>query len=100
VRDREQYYQSLMYLVLALLGVEVRGEVRTNRGRIDLVVDAGNVVWVIEVKIRGSSVDALRQVDERGYIERYVGRGKKVKKIGIVFDVGERNVKEWDVEEV
>jgi hypothetical protein len=100
VRDREQYYQSLMYLVLALLGVEVRGEVRTNRGRIDLVVDAGNVVWVIEVKIRGSSGDALRQVDERGYIERYVGRGKKVKKIGIVFDVGERNVKEWDVEEV
>jgi hypothetical protein len=100
VRDREQYYQSLMYLVLALLGVDVRGEVRTNRGRIDLVVDTGNVVWVIEVKIRGSSVDALRQVDERGYIERYVGRGKKVKKIGIVFDVGERNVKEWNVEEV
>jgi hypothetical protein len=63
-------------------------------------VDAGNVVWVIEVKIRGSSGDALRQVDERDYIERYVGRGKKVKKIGIVFDVGERNVKEWDVEEV
>jgi hypothetical protein len=63
-------------------------------------VDAGNVVWVIEVKIRGSSRDALRQVDERGYIERYVGRGKKVKKIGIVFDVGERNVKEWNVEEV
>jgi hypothetical protein len=100
VRDREQYYQSLMYLVLALLGVEVRGEVRTNRGRIDLVVDTGNVVWVIEVKIRGSSGDALRQIDERGYVDRYVGRGKDIKKIGIVFDVGERNVKEWDVEEV
>jgi hypothetical protein len=33
-------------------------------------------------------------------VERYIGRGKKVKKIGIVFDVGERNVKEWEVEEV
>jgi len=100
VRDREQYYQSLMYLVLALLGVEVGGEVRTNRGRIDLVVEAGDVVWVIEVKIRGSSRDALRQIDERGYVDRYVGRGKDIKKIGIVFDIGERNVKEWNVEEV
>jgi Holliday junction resolvase-like predicted endonuclease len=89
-----------MYLVLALLGVDVRGEVRTNRGRIDLVVEAGEVVWVIEVKIRGSGVDALRQIEDRGYVERYVGRGKKVKKIGIVFDVYDRNVKEWDVEEV
>jgi Holliday junction resolvase-like predicted endonuclease len=80
--------------------VDVSGEVRTNRGRIDLVVEVEDVVWVIEAKIKGSSVDALRQVDERGYIERYVGRGKKVKKIGIVFDVGERNVKEWNVEEV
>jgi hypothetical protein len=100
VRDREQHYQSLMYLVLALLGVDARGEVRTNRGRIDLVVEIGDVVWVIEVKIKGSSVDALRQIEDRGYIEKYIGRGKNVKKIGIVFDVGERNVKEWDVEEV
>jgi hypothetical protein len=100
VSDREQHYQSLMYLVLALLGVDVRGEVRTNRGRIDLVVEVGDVVWVIEAKIRGSSRDALRQIEDRGYVERYVGRGKKVKKIGIVFDVEERNVKEWEVEEV
>jgi hypothetical protein len=99
VRDREQHYQSLMYLVLALLGVDVRGEVRTNRGRIDLVVEVGDVVWVIEAKIRGSSRDALRQIEDRGYVERYVGRGKKVKKIGIVFDVDERNVKEWEVSE-
>jgi hypothetical protein len=100
VSDREQHYQSLMYLVLALLGVDVRGEVRTNRGRIDLVVEVGDVVWVIEAKIRGSSVDALRQIEDRGYVERYVGRGKRVKKIGIVFDVEDRNVKEWEVEEV
>jgi Holliday junction resolvase-like predicted endonuclease len=100
VSDREQHYQSLMYLVLALLGVDVRGEVRTNRGRIDLVVEVGDVVWVIEAKIRGSSREALRQIEDRGYIEKYMGRGKKVKKIGIVFDVGERNVKEWEVEEV
>jgi hypothetical protein len=100
VSDREQHYQSLMYLVLALLGVDVRGEVRTNRGRIDLVVEVGDVVWVIEAKIRGSSSEALRQIEDRGYVERYVGRGKRVKKIGIVFDVGERNVKEWEVEEV
>jgi len=97
VSDREQHYQSLMYLVLALLGVDVRGEVRTNRGRIDLVVEVGDVVWVIEAKIRGSSREALRQIEDRGYVERYVGRGKKVKKIGIVFDVEERNVKEWEV---
>jgi Holliday junction resolvase-like predicted endonuclease len=100
VSDREQHYQSLMYLVLALLGVDVRGEVRTNRGRIDLVVEVGDVVWIIEAKIRGSSREALRQIEDRGYIERYVGREKKVKKIGIVFDVDERNVKEWEVEEV
>jgi hypothetical protein len=100
VSAREQHYQSLMYLVLALLGVDVRGEVRTNRGRIDLVVEVGDVVWVIEAKMRGSSREALRQIEDRGYVERYVGKGKRVKKIGIVFDVGERNVKEWEVEEV
>jgi hypothetical protein len=64
------------------------------------VVEVGDVVWVIEAKIKGSSRNALRQIDDRGYIEKYMGRGKKVKKIGIVFDVDERNVKEWEVEEV
>jgi DNA-binding FadR family transcriptional regulator len=62
-------------------------------------VEVGDIVWVIEAKIRGSSREALRQIEDRGYVERYVGRGKKVKEIGIVFDVDERNVKEWDVED-
>ncbi|MCK4762764.1 MAG: AAA family ATPase [Candidatus Aminicenantes bacterium] len=51
VGDREGYYQTVIYLVLMLIGVSIRTEVETNLGRLDAVVETGNFIYVMEFKL-------------------------------------------------
>ena len=96
----EKDFQTVLYLVLELMGAYVQTEVRVATGRIDAVVDAGAVVYVIELKYRRTgkstptSADAMRQIDERGYAAPYVGRGKRVVKVGVCYSEEKRTLDE------
>ncbi len=94
----EGYYGSVLYSFLASLGVEVIAEDITNRGRIDLTVLVGDKVYIFEFKVGGSGKEALEQIKERGYFEKY--SGKEVFLIGISFDKEKRNIGEYSWEKV
>ncbi len=78
---RHRYYQSIVYLIFLLLGYEVKTEVATYRGRIDVEVELNNRVYIFEVKIDGGAEEGIKQARERGYGERH--RGKEIWLIGI-----------------
>ena len=82
-------------MLLALLGIDVNGEVRTNKGRIDLSIEFDNSIYIVEIKIRGTVDDAIKQIDEKGYIDMYKKKHKNIYKLAIIFDVKERNIAEW-----
>ncbi len=92
IKDKEQYYQTAGYLVLKLLGLKAGAEVRSNKGRIDLVVEVEDKVYIIELKINGREDAALEQITSCGYAQRYQGSGKAVYLVGIGFDVNKRNI--------
>ncbi|RMH83125.1 MAG: hypothetical protein D6681_17020 [Calditrichaeota bacterium] len=96
----EHYYHTVFYLMLTAGGIAVHTEVLTSRGRMDMAVEAGNRVYVIELKCNQSAEEALHQIKERGYADRYRGKGRKVILLGINFDTGRREVSEWKVEEL
>jgi hypothetical protein len=91
IGDREAYYHTIIYLVLSLNGAEVRAEDPTNIGRIDAVLETGKKIYIMEFKI-GSEQEALAQIKEMKYYEKYLGKGKDIVLMGIGFDPEERNI--------
>ena len=91
----EKYYQSLFYSVFLMLRTRVFSEVKTARGRIDAVVETPRFVYVFEFKIRGTSEEALAQIEERGYAAKFASDPRKLFRIGCAFDWDARNLGRW-----
>ncbi len=83
----EKYYQSIFYLIFVLIGVDIDTEVRTDVGRIDAVIKYGDKVYIFEFKIGGRKEEAMEQIKEKRYWERYEGKGKEIVLIGAGFKV-------------
>ena len=93
----EKYYQSLFVSIFLMLKARVSSEVKTARGRIDAVVETPKFVYVFEFKIRGTSEEALAQIEEKGYAAKFASDPRKVFKIGCAFDWDARNLGKWIV---
>ncbi len=77
----EAWYASLLHMVFRAIGVDVRAEEATSRGRADMVVPLGDEVFILEFKMADSADDAQTALDaafarmrERGYADRYRGQ--------------------------
>ena len=89
---REKYYQALFYAVFVLIGARTYAECWTNRGRVDAVVETPCGIYVFEFKLNGTAEEALAQIKEKGYHEKYLRSGKKVTLAGVAFDADMRNL--------
>ncbi len=93
----EKYFQNSMYLVFKLLGFYAEVERRTSRGRIDIVIQTADYVYVMELKLDGTADDALRQIDERGYADPFMSGNRHIYKIGVNFSSATRGIEEWKI---
>ena len=97
---REKYYQALFYAVFILIGARTYAECWTNRGRVDAVVETPCGIYVFEFKLNGTAEDALAQIKEKGYHEKYLRAGKKVTLAGVAFDADMRNLSDRKIEQL
>jgi hypothetical protein len=93
--SKEKYYQTVFYLIFSLIGLKVEAEVKTNKGRIDAVI-IDKDIYIFEFKFDGDKDQALNQIKDKKYFEKYQGKGKKIYLFGVEF--ANRNVGEWVVE--
>ena len=91
ISNFEGYYASVIYAYLASLGLDITAEDVTSMGRIDLTIRLNDVIYILEFKVDGSG-DALKQIKERNYQQKYLADGKRITLIGIDFDSTSRNV--------
>lgn len=75
-------------------------EVSTNIGRIDMVIEIKNHVYIFEFKIQASAQEALSQIEEKQYYQKYLLRNKCIFLIGVFFDVKKRNLAHWIIKEL
>ncbi|MDR1273577.1 MAG: ATP-binding protein [Odoribacteraceae bacterium] len=96
---QEKHYQTVFYALFTLIGQFIQVEYRTATGRADAVVQTSDAVFVFEFKMEANATaeDALRQIDERGYLAPFAASGKQLVKIGVEFGGEERGVKRWVV---
>ena len=52
---------------------------------------------MFEFKIdkNGTAEDALKQIDEKGYMVPYAADGRRLIKVGVVFDTEKRTIGGW-----
>jgi hypothetical protein len=93
----ESYYQTIFYLVFTLMGQFIGSEVRSALGRADAVVKTKERVYVFEFKVDGNAEEALKQIEDKGYMIPYSAEGRRLVKAGVVFDSEKRTLGEWRV---
>ena len=93
----ERHYQVIFYLVFKLMGQYVDAEVRSAKGRADAVVKTKDRIYVFEFKLEGTVDEALKQIDEKGYLLPYRTDGRELVKVGVSFNAEERNIGEYKV---
>lgn len=93
--NTERHYQAIFYVVFTLMGQFVETEVRSARGRADAVVKTKDFIFVFEFKLNGTAEEALKQIDEKGYLIPYTLDGRKLVKVGVNFSKETRNVDEY-----
>lgn len=81
----EKYYHSLFMMICIGAGIKVQSEYSTNLGRIDLVLEFPQRIYVIEVKFNDSAEKALAQIEERRYYERFITQKKEIILLGLAF---------------
>lgn len=91
----ERHYQVVFYLVFKLMGQYTEAEVRSAKGRADAVVKTPKYIYVFEFKLNGTAEEALKQIDDKGYLIPYQADERKLIKIGVEFDAKERNIGRW-----
>ncbi len=94
----EGYYASVFYGYLSGLDVDVTVEGSSNRGRLDMAVQAGKHVYLIEFKAwqENRSGAALTQLKERGYAAKYRHLGLPIHLVGVEFNAQKRNVEVFE----
>ena len=91
-RQNEQSWQAIMYVVLRVVGINVGGEVRTHKGRIDLTIETATDAYIIKVKRDSTAKKAIDQIQDRSYTDRFRPSGKPITLIGIAFSTKRRNI--------
>ena len=95
----ERDFQTVFYLIFNLMGAYMRVEEDSAVGRADAVVHMPDAVYVFELKYDGSAEEAVRQIDDKGYLIPYSADGKRLFKIGVNYDSQQRTIGEWIIKE-
>jgi len=90
--ETEKDFQYAMYIISALLGEYVQVERTTSNGRIDLIIQTKEFIYIFELKVNADADVALRQIDEKGYARPFEGDSRKLFKIGVNFSTATRRI--------
>jgi hypothetical protein len=94
----EGYFHAILYVITSYMNMSVKTEIETNKGRIDLIAETADFIYLMEFKLAETSTDAVTQIKSRDYAAVYQNSPKKVFLVGINFSKEERNVEDWEVE--
>ncbi len=94
----EKYYQTIFYILFTLLGYRIDAEVNTNKGRMDAVIKTKSHIYIFEFKLKKTAQEALEQIKQREYYQKYLLDGRSLVLIGVSFNDQTGEIKDWVIE--
>ena len=93
------HYQQVLFIIFTLLThFVVDVEVHTPNGRVDVVMETEDTLYLIELKLNKSAQAAMQQINLKQYGQRFARCGKPIVKVGVNFDAKKGNIEDWIIE--
>ncbi|MBP5365260.1 MAG: ATP-binding protein [Bacteroidales bacterium] len=97
----EVNFQNVLFLLCNLCGLYTKAEYSTADGRIDMLIETADYVYIFEFKYNKSASAALQQIKDNNYAEPFRASGKKIFLIGVNFQNRKpRGIERYVVEEI
>jgi len=98
IAEFEGFYCSMFYAFFVGLGMDIVNEDTTNKGRIDFTVISRTGIFIFEIKMKRLNKNALAQIKDRQYHQKYLSEGKDIFLVGIEFDEDQKNISAFEYE--
>ena len=85
IAQYENYYHTIFYCIISLIGLDIDVEYNTSEGFIDILIKTENYIYIIELKINGDAESAIRQIEEKHYAAQFSEDSRHLYKIGLGF---------------
>ena len=101
---RENFYEAITHVLFRMTGFDVISEMQSIFGRSDIIVTTQTDVYIFELKTVPPSdfekgvKEALEQIENKKYAERYSVSGKTTHKIALIFADDASGVLGWKEE--
>lgn len=95
VSQYENYYHTVIYCLLTLLGLETLAEYGTGAGYIDLTIHTQDSIYVIELKLNGTASEAMAQIERKNYCAPFALDSRQLIRIAIGFSKKEQNISDY-----
>lgn len=95
--ENENNFHNAFYILMTLIGIDAKTEVHTSDGSLDLLIETPKFIYIIELKYDSSPVQALQQIEEKGYALRFSTDSRELFKIGVNFSSEKRRIDSWKI---
>lgn len=92
IKDLENHYQNVLFIISRLMGFYAKVEYHTSQGRIDLIVQTKDYCYVMEFKLDGTAEQALQQIQDKNYVLPFEMDGQRIIRVGMNFSKETRNI--------
>ena len=93
--DAELYFHNAVALIFKMVGFYTETERHTSDGRMDMVVQTADYIYLFEFKLDKSVEEALAQIEKREYALPFAHDPRKLYKIGVNFSSETRRIQNW-----
>lgn len=99
IKDTENHYQNVLFILCNLCGLYTQAEFHTSNGRVDMTIETADYVYIFEFKYNGTAEEAMEQI-KKNYVQPFMATGKKIVLIGANFSGETRNIDKYFIEDL
>lgn len=96
--SNEHDLRNAIYIFISLVGINVKAELETSDGAMDITIETPEYVYIIELKYNKSARTAIEQIREKEYSLTYAMDPRQVYLIGANFNSRKRRFDDFLVE--
>ncbi|MDZ7879452.1 MAG: AAA family ATPase [Saprospiraceae bacterium] len=97
-KTAEGLFHGLIHFIFQLLGMYIKSEVHSSKGRADSIVETRTHVFIFEFKFNKTAAEGLQQIKDKKYADKYRASNKTIIGIGVNFVSEDREINGWETE--
>ena len=98
--DAELYFQNAVWVIFKMIGFYTEVERHTTDGRMDMLIQTQDFIYIIEFKLDKSADEALQQIKDKQYAKPFEHDTRALYEIGVNFSSRTRRIEGWKIQKL